>query len=104
MKHIMLVCNAGMSTSMLVTKMQAAAEEKGIETSIWAVPVSEVAQEVANKEIDVLLTGPQVKFMLKEYKETYEPGIKVADIKMTDYGVMNGKNVLEMALELLGGS
>lgn len=30
MKHIMLVCNAGMSTSMLVTKMQKAAEETGL--------------------------------------------------------------------------
>lgn len=102
MKNIMLVCNAGMSTSMLVTKMEAAAKEKGIETTIWAVPVSEVDDEVSSKKIDVLLTGPQVKFMLKEYKELYEPGIKVADIKMTDYGVMNGKNVLEMALEMIG--
>ncbi|MGC4431352.1 PTS sugar transporter subunit IIB, partial [Streptococcus suis] len=40
MKHIMLVCNAGMSTSMLVTKMQKAAEETGGEATIWAVPVS----------------------------------------------------------------
>ena len=31
MKNILLVCNAGMSTSMLVQKMQAAAKEQGIE-------------------------------------------------------------------------
>ncbi len=30
MKTIMLVCNAGMSTSMLVTKMEKAAAQKGI--------------------------------------------------------------------------
>ena len=30
-KTIMLVCSAGMSTSLLVTKMQKAAEEKGME-------------------------------------------------------------------------
>lgn len=29
MKNILLVCNAGMSTSMLVQKMQAAAKEQG---------------------------------------------------------------------------
>ena len=29
-KTIMLVCSAGMSTSLLVTKMQKAAEEKGL--------------------------------------------------------------------------
>ncbi|MTB64844.1 PTS sugar transporter subunit IIB [Streptococcus sp. zg-86] len=102
MKNIMLVCNAGMSTSMLVTKMLKSAADKGIETTIWAVPVSEVADEVANKSIDVLLVGPQVKFMLDEYKENYEPAIKVGDINMVDYGTMNGDKVLDFALALLG--
>ncbi|MGT2800472.1 PTS sugar transporter subunit IIB [Streptococcus marmotae] len=102
MKNIMLVCNAGMSTSMLVTKMLKSAADKGIETTIWAVPVSEVADEVANKSIDALLVGPQVKFMLDEYKENYEPAIKVGDINMVDYGTMNGANVLDFALKLLG--
>ncbi len=51
MKHIMLVCNAGMSTSMLVTKMQKAAEETGVEATIWAVPVSEADNEVAQKRL-----------------------------------------------------
>lgn len=103
MKHILLVCNAGMSTSMLVTKMQKAAEAKGVETTIWAIPVSEVADEVANKPVDAILVGPQVRFMLKEYKENYEPAIKVADINMMDYGTMNGESVLKTALELIGG-
>ncbi|MGT2715037.1 PTS sugar transporter subunit IIB [Streptococcus respiraculi] len=102
MKNIMLVCNAGMSTSMLVTKMLKAASDKGIAASIWAVPISEVADEVANKTIDALLVGPQVKFMLDEYKEKYEPDIKVGDINMVDYGTMNGANVLDFALKLLG--
>ncbi|MBF0843537.1 PTS sugar transporter subunit IIB, partial [Streptococcus danieliae] len=69
---------------------------------IWAVPISEVADEVANKSIDVLLVGPQVKFMLDDYKENYEPEIKVGDINMVDYGTMNGANVLAFALKLLG--
>ena len=42
MKTIMLVCNAGMSTSMLVTKMEKAAASQGVEAKIFAVPVSEV--------------------------------------------------------------
>ncbi|MGT2772176.1 PTS sugar transporter subunit IIB [Streptococcus marimammalium] len=102
MKNIMLVCNAGMSTSMLVTKMSFAAKEKGIDATIWAVPVSEVDNEVSGKEIDAILVGPQVKFMLNEYKEKFEPTIKVADINMVDYGTMNGENVLNFALEMMG--
>ncbi|GAD45496.1 phosphotransferase system cellobiose-specific component IIB, partial [Streptococcus constellatus subsp. pharyngis SK1060 = CCUG 46377] len=34
---IMLACAAGMSTSLLVTKMQAAADEKGLDAEIFAV-------------------------------------------------------------------
>lgn len=103
MKHIMLVCNAGMSTSMLVTKMQKAAEETGVEATIWAVPVSETDNEVAQKEIDVLLLGPQVKFLLNDYKSKFGPTIKVDAINMMDYGVMNGAKVLEAALKMMEG-
>ena len=102
MKQIMLVCNAGMSTSMLVTKMEKAAEEKGVSAKIWAVPVSEVDSEVAAHNIDVILVGPQVKFMLKEYKEKFEPNIKVESINMVDYGTMNGVNVFDFAVNLMG--
>ena len=35
MIKIMLACSAGMSTSLLVTKMQEAAKEKGVECEIW---------------------------------------------------------------------
>ncbi|UUX33111.1 PTS sugar transporter subunit IIB [Fundicoccus culcitae] len=102
MKEIMLVCNAGMSTSMLVTKMQKASEEQGIETKIWAVSLSEVDENVRNNNIDVILVGPQVKFVVKKYKDTYEPDIKVTDIPMADYGRMDGEKVLQLALTTIG--
>lgn len=101
MKTIMLVCNAGMSTSMLVTKMQTAATEIGEEIEIFAVPVSEADQELTEKKIDVVLLGPQVKFLLNDFKAKCEPAIKVDVINMMDYGIMNGKNVLNAALAML---
>lgn len=102
MKTIMLVCNAGMSTSMLVTKMEKAAASQGVEAKIFAVPVSEVDQEFASQTIDVLLIGPQVRFMLDEYKAKFEPTTKVSDINMMDYGTMNGEKVFAAAMALLG--
>lgn len=101
MSTIMLVCNAGMSTSMLVTKMQKASAAQGRQDTIFAVPVSEVPNEVAEKAIDVILIGPQVKFVLGEFKEKYEPAIKVSDINMMDYGTMNGENVFRAAVALM---
>ncbi|MGT2907816.1 PTS sugar transporter subunit IIB [Streptococcus dentiloxodontae] len=104
---IMLACNAGMSTSMLVNKMINAAKTKfpDKEIMIFAVPTASVDKEVDDKQIDVILLGPQVKFLLNEFREKYEAkGIKVDVINMQDYGLMKGDNVLSSALELLGTS
>lgn len=35
MKNILLACSAGMSTSLLVTKMEEAAKSRGIDVTIW---------------------------------------------------------------------
>lgn len=99
---IMLACAAGMSTSLLVTKMQAAAKKQGIEATIFAVPVSEAKKQTEEQSIDVILLGPQVRFMLDEFKETFgEKQIPVEVIPMGDYGMMNGENVLKLAQGLL---
>lgn len=42
MKNIVLCCAAGMSTSMLVQRMKDAAQKKGVEVTIKAVPVAEL--------------------------------------------------------------
>ncbi|EAE5050884.1 PTS sugar transporter subunit IIB, partial [Listeria monocytogenes] len=71
MKTIMLVCSAGMSTSLLVTKMEKAAAEQGLEAKIFAVAEAEAANHL--DEIDVLLLGPQVRFLEGNMKKKLEP-------------------------------
>ena len=99
MKKILLCCSAGMSTSLMVNKMQKAAADKGIE--IWAEPMDKASSEVP--KADVVLLGPQIKFALPEIKKlTDQAGNKIGVIDMMDYGMMNGEKVLNMALELMG--
>ncbi|MCT4563814.1 MAG: PTS sugar transporter subunit IIB [Maledivibacter sp.] len=101
-KTIMLVCAAGMSTSLMVAKMQKAAENKGVEADIFAVSASEVDNYLDEKKVDVLLLGPQVRFMKKQFEEKVAPlGLVVDVIQMTDYGMMNGEKVLEKAIKLI---
>ena len=101
-KTIMLVCAAGMSTSLMVTKMQKAAEAKGIEADIFAVSASEADSYLNEKKVDVLLLGPQVRFMKKQFEEKVAPlGIGLDVIQMTDYGMMNGEKVLDQAIRLI---
>ncbi|MDL4839506.1 PTS sugar transporter subunit IIB [Aquibacillus rhizosphaerae] len=101
MKRILLACSAGMSTSLLVSKMKEAADAKGIETEIWA-----VAQDKAPKEMeraDVLLIGPQMRFMKKKFSITAnEVGIPLDVIDPMAYGRVDGEAVLNKALELIG--
>ena len=100
MKNILLVCNAGMSTSMLVQKMQTAAKEQGLEVGIEAKSVTEAAKVIDN--VDVLLLGPQVGYQKGEMETLAAGRIPVEVINMRDYGTMNGKKVLAHALELIG--
>ena len=78
MKTILLVCSAGMSTSLLVTKMESAAKE----------------------------AGPQVRFQ-KAAIEKLAAGRKAGPvpvdiIDMRDYGTMNGKAVFDAAMKMIG--
>lgn len=60
MPRIVLCCAAGMSTSMLVNKMTAEAQQRALALEIYAVPVAEFERELPNA--DVILLGPQVKY------------------------------------------
>ena len=51
--RIMLACCAGMSTSLVVSKMQEAAREQGKDYKIWAVEQGQIQEELGN--FDVLL-------------------------------------------------
>ena len=59
-KRIMLICAAGMSTSLLVTKMQKAAHELGEYVEIFALPLNAGKKEITN--VDCVLLGPQVRY------------------------------------------
>lgn len=99
MKKILLACNAGMSTSLLVSNMQKYAKEIGVEVMVEAMPVLQA--EKSWQDWDIILLGPQVRHVIGKFKETVQDQIPVLVIDMRDYGLMNGKNVLNTALKAL---
>lgn len=96
--NILLICSAGMSTSLMVQKMRDIAKEEGMEANIWAVAEVEASEEV--KKADVVLMGPQIRFKLAQMKALC-PNKPVEAIDMRAYGMMDGKAVLETARALL---
>lgn len=99
MIRITIVCAAGMSTSLLVSKMEKYAFAEKIDVKIIAVPEKQFDHHL--EETDVLLLGPQISFLEEKYKRELAPkSIAVATISIIDYGRMDGKKVLDMALSL----
>ena len=101
--RIMLVCAAGMSTSLLVTKMEVAAKEAGEEVEIFALPLTEGEKIIDT--VDCVLLGPQVRYAKKEVEKIIADtgkDIPYDVIEMKIVGMMNGKAVYEFAKKLMG--
>jgi len=94
MKNIVLICAAGMSTSLLVEKMQRCAKDDNYDCQINAYSMSESTRVIP--DADVVLLGPQVRFNLAKLKVQY-PDKKIVTIDMVLYGTMNGRAVLDVA-------
>ena len=97
---IMLCCNAGMSTSLLVQKMQKEAAARGEEVAIEARPMNEAMDHIG--EADVILLGPQIGYAKGDFEKAAEGRIPVAVIPMVDYGRMNAAKILDDVKKMLG--
>lgn len=101
-RKIYLFCSAGMSTSLLASKMQKVADQHNLPIEVEAFPYLEIDKIVEERNPDCILLGPQVIYMFKEIKSKFEPkGLPVAVIDTSDYGTMNGEKVLKTAIKLI---
>lgn len=97
---ILLVCAAGMSTSLVVTKMKAALAPNEQDWVIKAEPVEKLQTII--DEYDVVLLGPQIGYKKAELSKLAEKKGKPLDIINTmDYGLCKGDNILKHAKSLL---
>ena len=89
--NIMLACCAGMSTSLVVSKMEEAAKAQG-----------KVAEELGN--FDVLLLGPQVRHLQRKLTKVVDGKAPVAVIDPVAYGSCDGAKVLKQAEDLVANA
>lgn len=100
--RIMLACCAGMSTSLVVTKMIEAAKEQGkADYKIWAADQTEIQAQLG--EFDVLLLGPQVRHIQKKVRKIIGDDLPMDIIDSVAYGTCNGAAVLKQAEKLMEG-
>lgn len=100
MVRVIIVCSWGMSTSLLVDSLIAAAEEAQIELQVAALSAGEYAAQV--EACDVVLIAPQIRHLRKSIEKLARSLNKpVALIESFYYATMNGQAVLEQIMQLL---
>ena len=98
MIRILLACAGGMSTSLLMLRMQEEAEKRGIEVTVDAGPEKNIENLMGT--FDVLLLGPQVRYAIGNVKKICEGKVPFDVIEMRDYGMVDGVKVLDKALKM----
>lgn len=78
-----------------------AAKKKGEKVSVKAASESQLDERI--DEIDYLLIGPHLSYMVDELKEkTQGKNVQIAVIPQAIYGTLDGKKALEMILNMEG--
>jgi len=100
MIRVLIVCSWGMSTSLLVESMIAAAAEMQCELAIDALSAGEYFESL--ETCDVVLIAPQIRHLRKSIEhQASTVGKPVAMIEPFHYATMDGQAVLEQVLRML---
>lgn len=94
---IMLICAGGMSTSILMKKMEKWGVEKDRPLEVKAFGLSNYEENW--KEFDVVLLGPQISYKMAEIQNSLP--LKVSQIQSFDYAVGNVENIMKQVDALL---
>ena len=93
-----MLCNLGMSTGMMVKKLEQEAAKRNLEATVHAYPMVELDEHLDGT--DAILLGPQIRFALDDIKKQ-AGSIPVMAIAPQDFGTMNAAKVLDELIKLM---
>jgi cellobiose-specific phosphotransferase system component IIB len=99
---VYIICAAGASSGIIMSKIENEAETRGLELELKCFPFM-TYKEVDFEGVDVIMLAPQVRLYRKEIEKflnTHEYAIPMDVIGMETYGLMRGDVVLEQIMEL----
>jgi len=101
--RVVLVCAAGMSSSLIEEKIKHAAEAAGKQMELKAVDSTRMAfWDYDQDHMDIILVAPQVRFKKRSIIDKAEPlGIIVQDIDTIAYGMCDGEKIFAQVLDAL---
>jgi len=94
---VVLVCAAGMSSSLLEASTMEAAQRRGHELDIHAITVPQATTyDFKARAVDIVLVAPQVAYKRRSISQLVEPlGIVVQNIDPVTYGMVDGEKLFE---------
>ncbi len=96
--NVLLVCGSGASSGFMAANIRKAAAEKGLDIKITARGESEIENYI--DDIDALMVGPHLAYILDEVEEFVgDAPVKVISMKPEYYATLNGKQALDHLLE-----
>ncbi len=98
MSNLYLFCSAGMSSSILVEKMNKIAEERGLDFNIKYFTEKSIDSEAS--KADVIMLSPQIRYRQSEVAEKFADKI-IYVIDMRDYGLLKAEAVIDECINLL---
>lgn len=97
--NILLICGSGASSGFMAAKIRKAAKLRGKEIKVSARSESEIENYI--DEIDCLMVGPHLAYLLDEVDEIIgEATVKVALMKPKYYATLDGEKALDHILSL----
>lgn len=97
---LLLICAGGMSTSMLMKKLDKYASENGIEDFQCEAHGAGELEELY-KNWDVTLYGPQVSNRATYFREVVGPDYPLGKIEPADYAIGNAPKIFKQIDQLL---
>ncbi|WP_034912312.1 PTS transporter subunit EIIC [Erwinia sp. 9145] len=95
-KTIILMCNEGMSTSIVAAKMRKYAESQGCNLQVYAINLGKLSLEYP--KADLILLGPQLTYMAENISSEINHHCTVLPIDPQHFSKLDGKAVIEAAL------
>ena len=97
---ILLSCQGGFSSSLVVSKMKEEAQKRGLDATILTVDQGSIVDEL--DDADILMLSPQIIYVKAKFEPICQAKkIPLVMIPALDYGRCNGKNILDLALKTI---
>lgn len=94
MLNVLLVCGSGASSGFMAANIRKAAKKRNLNMDIKARGEAEIENYV--HEIDALLVGPHLAYVIDEIKEiTKDTDVKVLLMKSSYYSTLDGEAALD---------